>query len=92
MINPVVWLFYLVLALLPIAVALGVLRKNPNVPTAAALMTLVALPYLVYLVNVQPSLAYYLVGLLASLCTLILAVATQRADEAVVERPAVSAQ
>jgi hypothetical protein len=91
-INPVVWFFYLVLALLPIAHALGVLRTNPDLPTAAALMTLAALPYLIYVVYVQPSVPYYLVGFLASLCTLLLAVASQRAEGAVEGRPAPGAQ
>ena len=76
------WEFYFVLALLPIAHALGVLRARSDALTLSALVAVVVLPFVMDAAGPQPDHTLYFVGgVLAALCTLLLAVATLRAQE-----------
>ncbi len=78
--NPVVWEFYFVLVLLPIANALSVLRTRRDALTVSALVAVVVLPFVMDAAGPQPDhTAYFVVGMAAALSTLLLAVATQRA-------------
>lgn len=80
--NPVVWEFYFVLALLPIANAVSVLRTRPDTLTITALVAVIVLPFVSDMLSTQPDhTAYFLVGVSAAACTLLLAVATMRAQE-----------
>jgi hypothetical protein len=91
-VNPVVWTFYVVLALLPIANALGVLRTHSDAPTMLALVAVIALPFLSQLAGVTPdSSAFFILGMLAAASTMLLAVATVHALEPA-GRPPVVAQ
>jgi hypothetical protein len=80
--NPVVWEFYFVLALLPIANAVSVLRTHLDPLTTAALVAVLVLPFVGDVLGPRPDhTAYFIVGLSAAACTLLLAVATLRAQE-----------
>jgi hypothetical protein len=90
--NPVVWEFYFVLALLPIANAVSVLRTRPDALTLSALIALLILPFVIDVVGPLPDhTAYFIAGLAAAACTLLLAVATVRAHERT-QSPMVAAQ
>jgi glycosyl transferase family 87 len=78
MVSPVGWAYYLVLALLPVANAVTLLRKRPHLPTALALTAVMVLPYFNGILATATLTTYFVVTLSASVCTLLLALATER--------------
>jgi hypothetical protein len=78
MIGPVAWAYYPVLALLPIANAVSLLRKRRHLPTAVALTAVMVVPYFNGILVRATQTTAFVVTLSVSVCTLLLALATER--------------